>query len=187
MDTQIVSTEQAQTVHEGRAIGRRIRFLRGDLSQTAFAEKVGVSRAALANYETGRTIPNQEVIRKICEQYDISDDFIARGIVQNVPELAISMGIGPHQGDSPTPDEWAIIRVLRLTDTGTVLKVVRSLTEDFIANDDAKRLADPTVIVDDLARLLAIIDRDGQHIRGITRGNLDQVVSELSRRLQALK
>ena len=97
------------------------------------------------------------------------------------------MGIGPHQGDSPTPDEWAVIRVLRLSDTDTVLKVVRSLTEDFIANDDAKRLADPTVIVDDLARLLAIIDRDGQHLRGITRGTLDQVVSELSKRLQALK
>jgi transcriptional regulator with XRE-family HTH domain len=182
-----VSIKQAQNVHDRRAIGRRIRFLRGDLSQAVFAERVGVSRAALANYETGRTIPNQEVVRKICEQYDISEDFITSGTFQSVPEFAIAMGIGPHQGDSPTSDEWAIIRVLRLSDTDTVLKVVRSLTEGFIANDDAKRLADPTFIVEDLARLLAIIDRDGQHMRGITQGNLQQVVSELSRRLQALK
>jgi transcriptional regulator with XRE-family HTH domain len=182
-----VSKSQAQKAHDGVAIGRRIRFLRGDLSQTVFAEKVGVSRAALANYETGRTIPNREVIRKISEHYDITDDFISSGAVENVSELAIAIGMGPHTEDAPTPDEWAIVRVLRLCDPETVLKVVRSLTEGFIANDDAKRLADPTVIVEDLARLLSIIDRDGQHARGITRGTLDQLVSELSKRLQTLK
>lgn len=187
MDTQTVSIEQTQNVHVGDLLGRRIKFLRGELSQHEFAKKVGVSRSALANYETGRTVPSPEVVRKICDHYEISEDFLERGVVADVSEFATSLGLRSHQGDGPTKDEWAFIRVLRLCNTETVLKVVTSLTEGFIADEQSKRLADPVVIVEDLARLISIIDQGGRHERGLTRGNVEQVIVELSKRLEALK
>ena len=45
------------------------------LSQKAFAEKIGVSVASLKNYETGRSVPKDGVIQKICEIGGVSRDW----------------------------------------------------------------------------------------------------------------
>ena len=42
-----------------------IKVLRGHLSQRELADKIGVTRSALANYETGRTKPSDEVMLAI--------------------------------------------------------------------------------------------------------------------------
>lgn len=41
-----------------------VKTLRGNLSQAAFAKKVGISQAAIAYYELGR-FPKQETLEKI--------------------------------------------------------------------------------------------------------------------------
>ena len=41
-------------------------MLRGNLSQAAFAKKVGLSQKAICNYENGR-FPKPEILNKIAE------------------------------------------------------------------------------------------------------------------------
>lgn len=38
--------------------GTKLRLLRGDVSQVTFADRLGITRAMVANYETGRSQPN---------------------------------------------------------------------------------------------------------------------------------
>lgn len=46
------------------------------LSQDEAAEKIGVTRKTLQNYELGKTIPNWETVRKIEEVYQFPADYI---------------------------------------------------------------------------------------------------------------
>lgn len=46
-------------------IGTRIRRIRGARTQAQFAKLLGVDRATLSNYESGRRQPNSEILKKI--------------------------------------------------------------------------------------------------------------------------
>lgn len=178
--------DKAQTVHDERAVGRRIRFLRGTLSQEEFAAKVGISRPALANYETGRTIPKQKIIDKISEVFEVSSKFLTSGEVQSPEEFAVSLGLGSNKADELTPDEWAVIRVLAVCNNDTIVAVVKTLVEGFKADEESKQLADYTTIIDDLSRLLAISAGAKTYQRGVRRGNLEGMIEVLKRRMEQL-
>lgn len=177
---------KAQTVHDERAVGRRIRFLRGTLSQEEFAAKVGISRAALANYETGRTIPKQKIIDKISEAFEVSPKFLASGEVESVEEFAVSLGLGSNQADELTPDEWAVIRVLAVCNNETIVTVIATLVEGFKSDEEAKELVDYTTIMEDLARLLTISAGKRPYQSGVRRGNLEGMIEVLKRRMEQL-
>lgn len=182
-----MSIGKAQTVQDGKGVGKRIRFLRGSLSQEEFAAKAGISRAALANYETGRTIPNLKVIAKISQAFDVSPEFISSGEVKKVDELAVTLGLGANTPDELTGDEWAVIRVLSVCNNDTVVAVMKALVEGFSADDEAKTLADYTTIIDDLARLLMIAEGRRFYERGVRRRNLEGVIEALRRRMDQLR
>lgn len=171
-------------MHDRDAVARRIRFVRGAMSQAAFAERIGVSRSAVANYETGRTVPPVEVLKAISEAFGLSSEFLKTGDVKSAAELATAVGLSPSHPDTLTEDEWAIARVLRLTDPEVVTNVVRIILDALTLDEEAKRLADPMTIEIDVARLLMILERRGQYHRGISRGNVDSLVAELARRLK---
>lgn len=62
--------------------GRLLRRLRGEQSQRAFAARAGITRAALASYETGRVRPKPSLVREICARVGVADDACeAPGIV----------------------------------------------------------------------------------------------------------
>lgn len=60
------------------SISQRIRELRAKskLSQDEFAKKLGVSRAAVAQWETGKTRPSFDSIRRISEEFQIHSSAI---------------------------------------------------------------------------------------------------------------
>ena len=60
----------------------RLRSLRRalDLTQQEFADKIGVKRGAIANYEIGRNIPVDSVISLICCKFNVSEDWLRNGI-----------------------------------------------------------------------------------------------------------
>lgn len=47
-----------------------------NLSQDEAAKKIGVSRDTLRNYESGKTVPRWETVRKIEEVYRFPADYI---------------------------------------------------------------------------------------------------------------
>lgn len=52
--------------------GRRLISLRGDRSQEAVAEAIGVSRSALVMYETGKRVPRDEIKIRLAKYYGVS-------------------------------------------------------------------------------------------------------------------
>lgn len=54
------------------SIGTRIRALRGTESQQTLADKLKISKSALAMYERGERIPRDEVKIRIAQHFNVS-------------------------------------------------------------------------------------------------------------------
>ena len=49
------------------------------LSQQEFADRIGIKRGAVANYEVGRNEPIDAVIRLICREFNVSELWLRTG------------------------------------------------------------------------------------------------------------
>lgn len=49
------------------------------LSQQEFAEKIGIKRGAVANYEVGRNEPIDAVVSLICKTYNVNENWLRTG------------------------------------------------------------------------------------------------------------
>ncbi|SDJ01068.1 helix-turn-helix domain-containing protein [Natribacillus halophilus] len=58
--------------------GDRIAHLRnkGNLTQTALSEKIGITRASLSHYEKNRREPDYDTLKKLANYFEISTDYI---------------------------------------------------------------------------------------------------------------
>jgi transcriptional regulator with XRE-family HTH domain len=61
---------------DGKAIGDKMRRLRGSRSQKEVADALGVTAMAISLYETGQRIPSDDMKIKIAEYYNRSVAFI---------------------------------------------------------------------------------------------------------------
>lgn len=59
----------------------RIKELRKalNLSQQEFADKIGIKRGAVANYEIGRNAPIDAVISLICREFSVNEEWLRTG------------------------------------------------------------------------------------------------------------
>lgn len=53
--------------------------LNSNLTQQQFADKLGIKRGAIANYEIGRNTPIDAVISLICDKFDINEEWLRTG------------------------------------------------------------------------------------------------------------
>ena len=65
----------------GENLKYRIKKLRKelDLTQQEFADKIGMKRNTVANYETGRNEPSASVISLICKEFNVNEDWLRSG------------------------------------------------------------------------------------------------------------
>lgn len=59
----------------------RIRKLRRelDVTQQEFADRIGMKRNTIANYETGRNEPSASVISLICREFNVNEEWLRSG------------------------------------------------------------------------------------------------------------
>lgn len=50
-----------------------------DLTQQAFAEKIGTTANVLTNYERGRRNPSASVINNICKTFNVNEEWLRTG------------------------------------------------------------------------------------------------------------
>jgi hypothetical protein len=60
-------------------LGERIKFLRGDTTQAAFAASLGIPQMTLSNYETGKSEPKFGLIDTICTIFSVNADWLLFG------------------------------------------------------------------------------------------------------------
>lgn len=70
-------------------IGKQLKTLRKSqrMTQQAVADKVGITRATLSNYEIDRRTPDLKTLRKLAECYGVSLDFFGFVPADEVLEL----------------------------------------------------------------------------------------------------
>ena len=65
----------------GEIVKDRIRKIRRDLdlTQQEFADRIGIKRNTIANYETGRNEPTDPVVSLICREFGVSEEWLRNG------------------------------------------------------------------------------------------------------------
>lgn len=60
----------------------RIKYLRSvlNLTQQEFADRIGIKRNSLANYETGRNTPINAIIVSICREFNVNETWLRYGV-----------------------------------------------------------------------------------------------------------
>ena len=59
----------------------RIRKIRRDLdlTQKAFADRLGMKQNTIATYEMGRSMPSDQCIRSICREFNVNEEWLRNG------------------------------------------------------------------------------------------------------------
>ncbi|MDA8059204.1 MAG: helix-turn-helix domain-containing protein [Leptospirillum sp.] len=65
--------------HHSSGIAQRIRFLRGALSQAAFANRLGISQTDISRYESSSRIPPMSLLISIAKEFRVSLDWLVFG------------------------------------------------------------------------------------------------------------
>ena len=60
-----------------------------DLTQQEFADKIGIKRNSLANYETGRNTPMDAIVTSICREFNVNEEWLRTGKGEMFNELDI--------------------------------------------------------------------------------------------------
>ncbi|MBK8439144.1 MAG: helix-turn-helix transcriptional regulator [Rhodobacter sp.] len=152
-----------------QSVARRLRFIRGDDTQEAFAKRVGVSRSALANYETGRSKPDDFTLSRIAEKAGVPIDYFQSSHEPSADNSPAAV-IGAYIEGVPdwTEDEAALVRILRLCSPDTVQEVLQMVTSGASRQEFLVTLDAVFVIKEDIQRLLDA----GNGLRSFEKGSL---------------
>lgn len=64
-----------------------------DLTQQEFADRIGIKRGGVANYETGRNEPVDSVISLICREFNVNENWLRTGEGEMFPPIDRQMEI----------------------------------------------------------------------------------------------
>lgn len=54
----------------------RLKLVRGELAQVAAAKRIGITQQGWARYESGKVLPNPELLHQICCKFGVSADYL---------------------------------------------------------------------------------------------------------------
>lgn len=69
-----------------------------DLTQQEFADKIGIKRNSLANYETGRNTPIDAIVVSICREFNVNEEWLRTGKGEMFIELSRNEEIAEFVG-----------------------------------------------------------------------------------------
>jgi transcriptional regulator with XRE-family HTH domain len=72
----------------GRRIAKRRKIL--NLTQEEISEATGLSNNHISNIENNHSIPSIETLMKVCEQLDVTPDYVLLGITKDSNEELVS-------------------------------------------------------------------------------------------------
>lgn len=120
----------------------RLRKIRRDLeiTQQAFADRLGISRNNIAGYETGKSVPGDAVISLICREFNVNEEWLRTGDGEMFVQKSEDEEIAELVYDLLDPkDDDFYIAVLELLHTYKDLtpssqRVIKGFAADFVRN-----------------------------------------------------
>lgn len=116
-------------------VNARITQLRKDLdlSQTAFGERVGVSRGVVNNLERNLTTPSPLLLQQICKEYNVNREWLETGEGEMFNPVDLDVELAGYFG-SVLADEQGSFRKDFLTALSKLPPEGWELLEEFIEN-----------------------------------------------------
>lgn len=133
------------------SVGSRIKELRNslDLTQQKFADRLGIQRGAIANYELERNVPIDAVISLICREFNVREAWLRDGTGEMLEQLTEdedrSRFFGDLSKESASPEVLAFIDALRKSSDSTIraaLEFVCNVYESYNALQKEKENGD---------------------------------------------
>lgn len=91
-----------------------------DLTQQKFADKLGVQRNTIAMYEMGRTLPSDAIMRSICREFNVNEDWLRTGqgemFIKQTRDEQIASFIGSIQSSEDDSFKKRFISMLSALD-----------------------------------------------------------------------
>lgn len=91
-----------------------------DLTQQKLADKLGIQRNTIAMYEMGRTLPSDAIIRSICREFNVNEDWLRTGqgemFIKQTRDEQIASFIGAIQMDENDSFKKRLISMLSALD-----------------------------------------------------------------------
>ena len=93
-------------------MNERIRELRKtlNLTQTAFAERIGLAYNTVTNYEAGRRNPTTAIITSICREFNVNENWLLTGEGEMFNELTRDEMVARLVGQALSTDDEFIIK-----------------------------------------------------------------------------
>ena len=91
-----------------------------DLTQQKFADKLGVQRNTIAMYEMGRTLPSDAIMRSICREFNVNENWLRTGqgemFIKQTRDEQIASFIGSIQSSEDDSFKKRFISMLSALD-----------------------------------------------------------------------
>lgn len=113
-------------------IGEQIKKLRKSLhlNQTEFGKRIGAKQTTIAGYENEIRTPNDAIIKSICREFNVREEWLRDGIDPMRNEIPISIDEYARQKNMTELEKSIIMEYLDLDDT-TRKKVMEMLKKVF--------------------------------------------------------
>ena len=85
-----------------------LKELRGKLTQEEVAKQIGLSRSRYSHYENGRSEPDNEMLQKIADYFNVSVDYLLGRTTQKNTDVSVA-----GKELTLTPEEYEIFKELR--------------------------------------------------------------------------
>ena len=121
------------------SINERIKAVRknSELSQTAFAERLGTTRGVITNLEGEKTEPNEPFLRLICKEFNVSEDWLRTGEGDMMQKLTRNQEIAEFMGrimnepdDAPRKRFISIISKLDVDEWRILAEIAKKMSQD---------------------------------------------------------
>ncbi len=118
-------------------MNERIKELRNalNLTQDAFAKRLGVKRNTIGNYETGNRVPSDQSVFSICREFNVNEEWLRNGsgemfnTLSQDEELAYIVGQALPQADDFVKDTFIALGRLSQEFTADDWQVVKKFVD----------------------------------------------------------
>jgi len=127
------------------SIGKRLKVVRGNMTQADFAELLSVHPNTVARYERDERTPDAEYVERIYKRFNISPRWLLSGIGEMNPlkkiegvDASVEQLLNQYREAGVMPDnavsedEFAVIRLLRFIPDSCAVKIVKQILDAFL-------------------------------------------------------
>ena len=132
-------------------IGERIKELRKNLNinQTEFGKRIGAKQTTIAGYENKIRTPSEAIIKSICREFNVKEEWLRDGIAPMSNESPISIDEYARQKNMTELEKSIIIEYLDLDDLTRkkVMEMLKKVFKEYLNKEETQTKKEKTINV----------------------------------------